>query len=110
RRPLGIAIVGGLIVSQALTLFTTPVVYLYLDRLRLRISAWRRAHKPPQWAQRHLYFVVELQVRFTPERETSRTPQSSFAFLASFAVNCVFSGLQPDDRLQTAGWTFSCGG
>jgi multidrug efflux pump len=34
RRPLGIAIVGGLIVSQMLTLFTTPVVYLYLDKLR----------------------------------------------------------------------------
>jgi multidrug efflux pump len=36
RRPLGIAIVGGLIVSQVLTLYTTPVVYLYLDRLRGR--------------------------------------------------------------------------
>ena len=34
RRPLGITIVGGLLVSQALTLFTTPVVYLYMDRLR----------------------------------------------------------------------------
>jgi multidrug efflux pump len=39
RRPLGVAIVGGLIFSQALTLFTTPVVYLYLDRFRL----WCRA-------------------------------------------------------------------
>jgi multidrug efflux pump len=34
RRPLGISIIGGLIFSQMLTLFTTPVVYLYLDRLR----------------------------------------------------------------------------
>jgi len=38
RRPLGIAIVGGLIVSQMLTLFTTPVIYLSLDRLRYRFS------------------------------------------------------------------------
>src|SRR5947199_7618566 len=38
HRPLGITIVGGLIVSQALTLFTTPVVYIYMDRLRLWAS------------------------------------------------------------------------
>jgi multidrug efflux pump len=38
RRPLGISIVGGLMVSQALTLFTTPVIYLYMDRLQLRIK------------------------------------------------------------------------
>jgi multidrug efflux pump len=38
RRPLGITIVGGLIVSQLLTLYTTPVIYLFLDELRLRIQ------------------------------------------------------------------------
>jgi multidrug efflux pump len=38
RRPLGITIVGGLIVSQALTLFTTPVVYLFFDRMRGRFE------------------------------------------------------------------------
>ncbi|WP_028326141.1 multidrug efflux RND transporter permease subunit [Desulfatirhabdium butyrativorans] len=42
RRPLGIAVVGGLIFSQMLTLYTTPVVYLFLDRLRLWIAARRR--------------------------------------------------------------------
>ena len=42
RRPLGIAIVGGLIVSQILTLYTTPVLYLYMDEFRLWAKArWR---------------------------------------------------------------------
>src|SRR6202030_2588291 len=41
RKPLGLTMVGGLIVSQALTLFTTPVVYLYLDRFQLWLSGRR---------------------------------------------------------------------
>ncbi|GFM84727.1 acriflavine resistance protein B [Pseudomonas cichorii] len=41
RRPLGLTIIGGLLFSQVLTLYTTPVVYLYLDRLRHRFNGWR---------------------------------------------------------------------
>ena len=43
RQPLGYAMVGGLIVSQALTLFTTPVIYLYLDKLSDWLSNTRTA-------------------------------------------------------------------
>src|ERR1039458_1175188 len=46
HRPLGITIVGGLIVSQALTLFTTPVVYVYLDRLRLALRGGEEKSLP----------------------------------------------------------------
>jgi multidrug efflux pump len=40
RQPLGITVMGGLILSQVFTLYTTPVIYLYLDRLRARLSSW----------------------------------------------------------------------
>jgi multidrug efflux pump len=46
RRPLGISIVGGLIVSQILTLYTTPVLYIYLDRLQ----SWGKRHWPRHWS------------------------------------------------------------
>ncbi len=45
RRPLGIAIVGGLIVSQVLTLFTTPAIYVFFDQIARRVSAWRAARQ-----------------------------------------------------------------
>ena len=56
RRPLGIAIVGGLVVSQMLTIFTTPVVYLYMDRLQ----AWFLSHLP--WRRRRLQKHDEVPV------------------------------------------------
>jgi multidrug efflux pump len=46
RKPLGISIVGGLIVSQVLTLYTTPVLYVYLDRLQI----WLKARWPGRWS------------------------------------------------------------
>jgi multidrug efflux pump len=51
RRPLGVTIIGGLVVSQLLTLYTTPVVYLSLDRLRLRFDRWRRRRALPAFAE-----------------------------------------------------------
>jgi multidrug efflux pump len=52
RRPLGISILGGLLVSQLLTLYTTPVVYLYLERFRLWCKRkWARFYRPPQGAE-----------------------------------------------------------
>jgi multidrug efflux pump len=53
RRPLGVAIVGGLIVSQLLTIFTTPVIYVYLDRVQAWIERTRRHAPAPAPASAH---------------------------------------------------------
>ncbi len=50
RRPLGISIVGGLLMSQMLTLYTTPVVYLYMDRLHLWVARMRKGQPVPEAA------------------------------------------------------------
>jgi multidrug efflux pump len=50
RRPLGISIVGGLIVSQMLTLYTTPVLYLLLDRVQEKFLGASRRSLPPEAA------------------------------------------------------------
>jgi HAE1 family hydrophobic/amphiphilic exporter-1 len=47
RQPLGYAMVGGLALSQLLTLYTTPVVYLYLDRVQVWLSG-KRPHRQPE--------------------------------------------------------------
>ncbi len=59
RRPLGIAIVGGLVFSQLLTLYTTPVIYLYMDRFRLWVERMRR-----RWRRR-------------PANETAPRPENA---------------------------------
>ena len=48
RNPLGITIVGGLLLSQLLTLYTTPVIYLYMERLRARLTAPRVRTRPAE--------------------------------------------------------------
>src|ERR1700679_4057168 len=63
RRPLGFAIVGGLIVSQILTLYTTPVVYLYMSRL----SSWLAQHDGRNAEAPHLSTAERLLNQVQPE-------------------------------------------
>jgi multidrug efflux pump subunit AcrB len=66
RQPLGYTMVGGLLLSQSLTLFTTPVIYLYLDRLNTRLTSWwRRGHAevplPSRSIPAHSHPAIESQ-------------------------------------------------
>jgi multidrug efflux pump len=99
RRPLGITIVGGLVMSQILTLFTTPVVYLYFDRMRLRFN---RARKHPQAkfaAQTAAILIAFLALAgmtgcsFAPKysKPTVQTPAS-------------FKELTPEEAKEVEGW------
>ena len=55
RRPLGLAVVGGLLVSQALTLFITPVIYVYLERVRRFFGRAETVQQPePAIANQHV--------------------------------------------------------
>jgi multidrug efflux pump len=100
RRPLGITIVGGLIMSQALTLFTTPVVYLYLDRMRLW---WERKHKKK----------IESGMALQPAAIVAMLSFILFASGCSFAPHyakpsiqtpAAFKELTPAETKTTDGW------
>ena len=101
RRPLGITIVGGLVMSQALTLFTTPVVYLYLDRLRLW---WERSHKKKRpaglaWQPATLLGMVAL---FALGSGCSFAPKYE---KPAMATPGTFKEMTPAQARVTDGWT-----
>jgi multidrug efflux pump len=60
RRPLGIAMVGGLLVSQVLTLYTTPVIYIFFDKLSARFAKYRQSKKEKN--ENHEIFPIEDEV------------------------------------------------
>jgi predicted RND superfamily exporter protein len=86
RRPLGIAIVGGLIVSQMLTLYTTPVVYLVRDQLRQRWAVHRRRAKnlpAPGWLPRRSNRTCIYAKRGTDHQSLGNTEKSCDRELAA---------------------------
>ena len=62
RRPLGVAIIGGLIVSQMLTLYTTPVVYLYLDKLQSWLLSYLPKRRRAERKSVHVYTFLTCRI------------------------------------------------
>ena len=93
RRPLGITIVGGLILSQLLTLYTTPVVYLAFDRLRLRMQgkqhdAWAMRPDRPPALQLNGAIYDAKPLNPTEKRRTARGMASAAAICLSLLSAC----------------------
>ena len=122
RKPLGIAIVGGLVVSQMLTLFTTPVIYLYLDRLRKRFSRRQPSYQQPprfsgswrahgEWRSDDAYrkswptaLLLSLRPACTIGPQYQRPALPTPAALKELAGNDQWKMATPSDALIKGNW------
>ena len=93
RRPLGISILGGLIVSQMLTLFTTPVIYLYMDRLGLPFAR----HKSVSAIAAIRPDLGHLRSAILPRSEPSSIAASAFCR----RIRCTYKCVQRATKLPT---------